>query len=113
MRELLHHGEWRLFGAMLLTFLLVYNCTAIIAERPYLIYEHPSASPIDLVGGRPSSGLSYTEAVLSCASRLPETNSTAQAQLNDTYSKLPVSFEANYGQADARVKFISRGNRYN
>jgi hypothetical protein len=34
----------------------------------------------------------------------------AQVQLN--YGKLPLSFEANQGQADAQVKFLSRGQGY-
>jgi len=34
----------------------------------------------------------------------------AQALVN--YSKLPLSFEENQGQADAQVKFLSRGNGY-
>lgn len=29
-----------------------------------------------------------------------------------TYGNLPLSFEANQGQTDARVNFISRGNGY-
>jgi hypothetical protein len=36
----------------------------------------------------------------------------AQARILDTYGKLPLSFEANHGQADARVKFISRTGGY-
>ncbi len=32
-----------------------------------------------------------------------------QGKVLDTYGKLPLSFEANDGQVDARVKFISRG----
>ena len=32
---------------------------------------------------------------------------------NEAYGKLPLSFEANQGQTDARVKFISRGAGYN
>src|SRR5947207_3244695 len=35
-----------------------------------------------------------------------------QARLADSYGKLPLSFEANRGQTDPRVKFISRGNGY-
>jgi hypothetical protein len=35
-----------------------------------------------------------------------------QAKILDGYGKLPLSFEANQGQADARVKFFSRGNGY-
>jgi hypothetical protein len=35
-----------------------------------------------------------------------------QALLHDRYGKLPLSFEANQGQSDGRVKFISRNSRY-
>ena len=31
----------------------------------------------------------------------------------ENYGKLPLSFEANQGQTDSRVKFISRGSGYN
>ena len=36
----------------------------------------------------------------------------AQAKILDSYGKLPLSFEANHGQADARVKFLSRTGSY-
>src|ERR1700748_3438831 len=40
--------------------------------------------------------------------------STAEqaALLGEAYGKLPLSFEANDGQTDARVKFLSRGSGY-
>ena len=31
----------------------------------------------------------------------------------DSYGSLPLSLEANYGQTDSQVKFLSRGSRYN
>src|SRR2546427_12199197 len=34
---------------------------------------------------------------------------TQQARLHETYGKLPLSFEANRGQTDPEVKFLSRG----
>ena len=40
-------------------------------------------------------------------------DAAAEARIREVYSKLPLSFEANYGQTDAQVKFISRGNGYN
>jgi hypothetical protein len=48
---------------------------------------------------------------------LPITSSTkmdtpARVQLNDTYGSLPLSFEANRGQADNKVRFLSRGSGY-
>ena len=32
------------------------------------------------------------------------------ARVDDAYGKLPISFEANLGQIDSKVKFVSRGN---
>src|SRR3984893_5450688 len=36
----------------------------------------------------------------------------AQAKVLDSYGKLPLSFEANHGQADGQVKFLSRTGGY-
>lgn len=36
----------------------------------------------------------------------------AQAKILDQYGKLPLSFEANHGQTDGRVKFLSRTGGY-
>jgi hypothetical protein len=41
-----------------------------------------------------------------------QTGPKAQAKILDSYGKLPLSFEANHGQADARVKFLSRTGGY-
>ena len=35
-----------------------------------------------------------------------------RAHVSETYGKLPLSFEANRGQSDAQVKFLSRGQGY-
>src|SRR3972149_1926511 len=35
-----------------------------------------------------------------------------KAEALETYGQLPMSFEANQGQADAQVKFLSRGGGY-
>ena len=37
---------------------------------------------------------------------------TSQARIVAAYGKLPLSFEANEGQADEQVKFLSRGSGY-
>src|SRR5208283_3309800 len=39
-------------------------------------------------------------------------NPKAQAQILESYGKLPLSFEENQGQTDARVKFLSRTGAY-
>lgn len=36
----------------------------------------------------------------------------AQARASEAYAKLPLSFEANHGQTDSQVKFLSRGGGY-
>jgi hypothetical protein len=35
-----------------------------------------------------------------------------EARIADTYGKLPLTFEANQGQTDAKVKFLARGDGY-
>src|SRR5580692_5431742 len=35
-----------------------------------------------------------------------------QTNILDQYGKLPLSFEANHGQTDSKVKFLSRGHGY-
>ncbi len=53
-----------------------------------------------------------------CLSALPTSltlappNATALAQSSAAYGKLPLSFEANKGQTDSRVNFLSRGAGY-
>ena len=53
-----------------------------------------------------------------CLSSLPVGTSTTppdaatQAQLSAAYGQLPLSFEANQGQTDSRVNFLSRGAGY-
>jgi hypothetical protein len=42
----------------------------------------------------------------------PQAAPKAQARILDRYGKLPLSFEANQGQADGRVKFLSRTSGY-
>jgi hypothetical protein len=41
-----------------------------------------------------------------------QTDPKAQARILDSYGKLPLSFEANHGQTDGRVKFLSRTSGY-
>src|SRR5438105_3218011 len=41
-------------------------------------------------------------------SALPYVDSRTRARVTETYGKLPLTFEANEGQVDSRVKFVSR-----
>ncbi len=42
----------------------------------------------------------------------PVANQPSQTLAKEAYGKLPLSFEANQGQADSQVKFLSRGGGY-
>ena len=42
----------------------------------------------------------------------PKDNPKAQDRILDQYGKLPLTFEVNHGQADGRVKFLSRTSGY-
>lgn len=66
-------------------------------------------APLSVTHGAPGVGRATT-------SEKPTTTSApdaaTKARVEENYGKLPLSFEANKGQTDARVKFISRGQGY-
>ncbi len=53
-----------------------------------------------------------TEVSPGTASLSSKSNQDMQVRASEIYSKLPLSFEANQGQADERAKFLSRGSGY-
>ena len=53
--------------------------------------------------------LSSTSTRKWCLSQCAQADPKAQARVLDSYGELPLSFEANQGPTDARVKFLSRG----
>src|SRR5208337_43212 len=55
---------------------------------------------------------SLTAASAGPASSSQKTSPAQKAQIVNNYGKLPLSFEANTGQADKSVKFLSRGSGY-
>jgi uncharacterized protein (TIGR03437 family) len=46
------------------------------------------------------------------AATLSQPDAKTRARLNESFGKLPLSFEANQGQADSAVRFLSRGSGY-
>src|SRR5438105_14081939 len=48
----------------------------------------------------------------SARTRSAQLGTRTQAQLSEAYGKVSLSFEANHGQTDPRVKFLSRGSGY-
>lgn len=67
------------------------------------LFPHPAAASDDSVGLK-------AEAVSSTSTGAPE--QASQSHHAEAYGKLPMSFEVNEGQADRRVKFLSRGSGY-
>jgi Big-like domain-containing protein/beta-propeller repeat-containing protein len=59
----------------------------------------------------PVPAINQTARVASLSSA-SQADPKAQARILDSYGKLPLSFEANYGQTDVRVKFLSRTSEY-
>ena len=62
----------------------------------------------------PCNALSTTSAIPQVLSKkVTEPDTATRARLMESYSRLPLSFEANHGQTDGKVKFLSRGSGYN
>src|SRR5688500_2920869 len=58
-----------------------------------------------------ASATSYATSPSESSSR-PVPDPAVESQVRQLYGQLPLSFEANQGQTDPRVKFFSRGNGY-
>ncbi len=59
----------------------------------------------------PAGMISAAESVFPASTELSEADT--RARVSEAYGKLPLSFEANDGQIDSQVKFLSRGAGYN
>lgn len=75
-------------------------CLFLFLTATFLV---PQSNPVPLVNK--AAGVASTISA-------PQPDPKAQAKILDSYGKLPLSFEANHGQADARVKFLSRTSGY-
>ena len=54
----------------------------------------------------------HSTASVADSNSAPHADPKAQARILDSYGKLPLAFEANHGQTDGRVKFLSRTSGY-
>lgn len=61
---------------------------------------------------RGSSSIHHSSPRVAATDTAAAAAEAARVRANEAYGKLPLHFEANRGQADSRVKFISRGNRH-
>jgi hypothetical protein len=73
------------------------------------------AGALLLVWGSQNPAPQVSSARSTSATRAQEINPagiSGQARLAESYGKLPLTFEANQGQTDSQVKFLSRGRGY-
>src|SRR5437879_10136927 len=63
-------------------------------------------------GPQASPGPKNLSKLVPTASTIKTFSDVAKPRLADTYGKLPLSFEANHGQTDRQVKFLSPGRGY-
>jgi len=80
--------------ALCLVTLVPVGCTSMFFQKISLQHERSAADQA------------------SAAHASTQMDETAKPQLLESYGKRPLSFEANQGQTDPRVKFISRGSGY-
>jgi len=73
--------------------------------------QHPRAQTLKASNGGQHLSVSQLQGAQSAAA-LSKSALSSRARLNETYSKLSLSFEANNGQTDPQVKFLSRGRGY-
>ena len=102
---------------------LLSNALVLTAAVFYAFLSHLRAQTQDVI--RPmftpstastssaQSGLASPKVVENRAAGLFKPDQAAQGKILQGYGKLPLTFEANQGQTDERVKFLSRGAGYN
>ncbi|MGB7924488.1 MAG: carboxypeptidase regulatory-like domain-containing protein [Pyrinomonadaceae bacterium] len=103
-RELISFGLTLVF----MTSWLAFPAYPTNPKRPRATEHHdPLKSPA--VATRPEAA-KRSDAAADARSSKPK--QTEQERAAEAYGKLPLSFEANQGQTDARVKYITRGRNY-
>jgi hypothetical protein len=80
-------------------------CLFLLLTTTFLLSQ---SNPVPLIN--PSARVASPSVVPSIG--VSQADPKAQARVLDSYGKLPLSFEANHGQADGQVKFLSRTGRY-
>jgi hypothetical protein len=96
-----NHPIWKI----LLSMIVVVAAIAMLAFTNSKVARHP----VDLTVAAPFSS---SVAASRPAALTHYANDLAQDHVSSAYGKLPISFEVNAGQADARVKFTAQGRTY-
>ena len=93
-------------------FSLTFATATILALGTFAFLFVLAGSPAS-VSGVPPQAPSASVATDVVRSSLPSHSSAAgKMGLVENYGRLPLSFEANHGQTDPQVKFLSRGHGY-
>jgi outer membrane protein assembly factor BamB len=100
------HARPRSRSIRIVVITLAITCLAIWAAL--LPYSHGESATSDSRGKASATNRPGAE-----PAPAPEPNEATHARVRADYGQLPLSFEANRGQTDARVKFLARGSGYN
>jgi hypothetical protein len=77
-----------------------------------VLCSHPGLAQEDVLAPRVPSKRPATVRSASAAGAMSAPSEAVRQQIVSNYARLPLSFEANRGQSDAQVKFLSRGRGY-
>jgi hypothetical protein len=86
-------------------FISLFPCLTLICLTTSLLSQ---SNPVSLINRTAAVASPRVVSPISASQSDPQ----AQARILEGYGKLPLSFEANHGQTDARVKFLSRTAGY-
>jgi hypothetical protein len=86
-------------------FVSLFPCLTLLCLTTSLFSQ---SNPVSLINRTAAVASPRVASPISASQADPK----AQARILEGYGKLPLSFEANHGQADARVKFLSRTGGY-
>src|SRR5882724_464739 len=93
-------------------------CFLLLALALVTLATFPAPAPKATASGAPGfseANKPLTPMTVPIVAINPVTSKTKpaiQSRLRESYGKLQLSFEANQGQTDSKVKFLSRGNGY-
>ena len=101
------------YGTAVLILCLIAGSIVFLPGGPTVVRGRPSppgsSSPARDSNVNHSDRLQAVTAALRRGGQLPR---VVKTRLVQSYGKLPLSFEANQGQTEAQVKFLSRGRGY-
>jgi hypothetical protein len=86
-------------------FVSLFPCLTLLCLTTSLLSQ---SNPVSLINRTAAVASPRVASPINASQADPQ----AQARILEGYGKLPLSFEANHGQADARVKFLSRTAGY-